>query len=55
MAALFNSLLRALAGVAISTVMVAVIWTIYINRDAISETAAPVVNPIVESASEATR
>ena len=51
MSALFNSFIRALIGIVASVVMVAVIWMIYINRDSMSELAAPLINPIVESAS----
>jgi hypothetical protein len=50
MSALFTSLARALGGVAVCIVVVALVWTIYINRQAVAELAAPLVTPLVESA-----
>ena len=50
MSALFNSLIRAMGGVAVSVVVVALVWTIYINREAVADIAAPVVSPLIDSA-----
>ncbi|MFT5448360.1 MAG: cellobiose-specific phosphotransferase system component IIC [Gammaproteobacteria bacterium] len=50
MSALFNSLIRAIGGVAVSVVVVALVWTIYINREAVADIAAPVVSPLIDSA-----
>lgn len=50
MSALFNSLIRAIGGVAVSVVVVALVWTIYINREAVADLAAPVVGPLIDSA-----
>ena len=52
MSALFNSLIRAIGGVAVSVVVVALVWTIYINREAVADIAAPVVNPLIDAAAE---
>ena len=52
MSALFNSLIRAIGGVAVSIVVVALVWTIYINREAVADMAAPVVDPLIDSAAE---
>jgi len=49
MAALFNSLIRALSGVAVSVVVVALVWTIYINREAVADIAAPAVIPLIDA------
>ena len=51
MTALFNSLIRALGGIAVSVLVVAIVWTIYINREAVADIAAPVVTPLVDSIS----
>ena len=52
MSALFNSLIRAIGGVAVSVVVVALVWTIYINREAVADIAAPVISPLIDSAAE---
>ena len=49
MAAMFQSLIRALGVVAVSIVVVALLWTIYINRESVADIAAPVVTPLVDS------
>ena len=51
MAAMFQSLIRALGVVAVSIVVVALVWTIYINRESVADIAAPVVTPLVDSMS----
>ena len=51
MAAMFQSLIRALGVVAVSIIMVALVWTIYINRESVADIAAPVVTPLVDSIS----
>ena len=53
MSALFNSLIHALGIVIASIVLVALAWTIYINRQSVAEMAAPVVTPLVDSVSSA--
>ena len=50
MSALLNSLIRAIGGVAVSVIIVALVWTIYINRAAVADIAAPVVDPLIDSA-----
>ena len=52
MSALFNSLIRALGGVAVSVVVVALVWTIYINSEAVADIAEPVVRPLIDSVAE---
>jgi hypothetical protein len=53
MSALFNSLIHALGIVIASIVLVALAWTIYINRQSVADMAAPVVTPLVDSVSGA--
>lgn len=52
MSALFNSLIRAIGGVAVSVIVVALVWTIYINREAVADIAAPIVTPLIDSAAK---
>ena len=51
MAAMFQSLIRALGVAAVSIILVALVWTIYINRESVADIAAPVVTPLVDSIS----
>jgi len=53
MSALFNSLIHALGIVIASIVLVALAWTIYINRQSVAEMAAQVVTPLIDSVSSA--
>jgi hypothetical protein len=53
MSALFNSLIHALGIVIASIILVALAWTIYINRQSVADLAAPVVTPLVDSVSSA--
>jgi hypothetical protein len=53
MSALFNSLIHALGIVIASIVLVALAWSIYINRQSVADLAAPVVTPLVDSVSGA--
>ncbi|MFT5173152.1 MAG: hypothetical protein ACI8W7_001323 [Gammaproteobacteria bacterium] len=48
MAALFNSLVRALGGVIVSLIIVALVWTIYINRESVADLAAPVTTLLID-------
>ena len=53
MSALFNSLIHALGIVIAGIILVALAWTIYINRQSVADLAAPVVTPLVDSVSNA--
>ena len=48
MAALFNSLVRALGGVVVSVIIVGLVWTIYINRESVADLAAPIVTLLAD-------
>jgi hypothetical protein len=47
MAALFNSLVRALGGIVVSVIIVALVWTIYLNRESVADLAAPIITPLI--------
>lgn len=48
MAALFNSLVRALGAVAVSIIIVALVWTLYMNRQSVADLAAPIITFLVD-------
>ena len=53
MAALITSLIRALGMTTVSVLLVAMVWTIYINRESVIDVAQPIVSPLVDAASRA--
>ena len=53
MAALITSLIRALGMVAVSVLLVAIVWTTYINRQSVVDVAQPIVSPLVDAAARA--
>ena len=44
MAAVFSTFLRGLVGIAASVLLVAVVWTLYVQRDAVGRVTAPLVD-----------
>ena len=48
MTAMFSALLRGLVGVAAAILIVAVAWTVYIKRDAVTQASEPVVRMLTQ-------